>query len=170
MPSATKAPSAGNTIVTGGIALGLAVAAWTLVMGFSGLYRHPTLNALFFVVVPIQIGILLWALRRTRDAGRGFGGQVMAGTMLSVIAAPIVFAQSMLFTKVIFPSYFSDLRGVHEKILRDRGLDEAAVAQALEQAAASQTSFGNAIAGAIATIMTGLFMSAIIAIFVRARR
>lgn len=157
-----------KTILSAGVTLGLAVAAWTLVMGFSGLYRHPTLNALFFVVVPVQIGILVWALRRTRDAGADYVGQLKAGTLLSVVASPIVFVQSYLFTTVFFPSYFTELRATHEVMLREQGLDDAAVAEALGQAAAP-TSFGNAITGAIATILTGLIVSAIIAIFVRAR-
>ena len=162
----TSGVSVNRTVLTGGVALGLGVAAWTLVMGFSGLYRHPTLSGLFFLVVPMQIGVLIWALRRTRAAGKGYGGQVMAGAQLSVIAAPIVFVQSYLFTAVIFPSYFSDIRAVYENILREQGLDEAAIAQALQQAD-TPTSFGQALTGAVATIITGLFVSAIAAVFIR---
>jgi hypothetical protein len=163
------AANAQKTVVTGGVALGLAVAVWTLVMGFSGLYRHPTLNLLFFMVVPIQIAIVIWALRRGRDAGATWSAQVRTGTLLSAVAAPIVFIQSYLFTTVIFSGYFADLRVVHEKMLRDSGLDDAAVAQALADAG-TPTSFGNAITGAIATIMTGVVVSSIAAVFIRAKR
>src|SRR5688572_3928868 len=140
------AASARSTIVRGGIALGVGVMLWTLVMGFTGLYKHPTLNALFFMVVPLQIGILVWALRWTRESG--YGAQVGHGTLLSIVAAPIVFVQSYLFTTVFFPRYFADLRATHEQMLRARGLDEAAVAKAVQEAGTG-TSFGNAITGAI---------------------
>lgn len=162
-------PSFQKTVISGGVALGLAVAGWTLVMGFSGLYLHPTLNTLFFVVVPVQVGILIWALRRTRDTGAEYGGQVKAGTLLSVVAAPIVFVQSYVFTTVLFPNYFADLRAVHEQMLRADGIDDATLARALEQGG-TPTSLQNAITGAIATIITGVVVSAIIAIFVRTRR
>ena len=42
-----------KTVVLPGVLLGALVAAWTFVMGFTGWYRHPTLQALFFLVIAL---------------------------------------------------------------------------------------------------------------------
>jgi len=38
---------------------------WTLVMGVTGWYKHPVLLNMFWVVVLIEIGVLVWGLRQT---------------------------------------------------------------------------------------------------------
>jgi hypothetical protein len=135
--SSTTSPS--RIVVSAGLMLGAIVTGWALVMGLTGWHSVPALSALFFLVIPAHIVVLVAALRRTRDAGYGWARQVGAGTLLSAIASPIILAQSLLFTLVLFP-------GSTENHLAD------------------------ALGGAIATIITGLVASAVMAIFVRARR
>ena len=70
--------------IRAGLVLGFSVAAWTFVMGFTGWYRHPSLLRLFWLVVPMQIGILVWGLRSTaRDSG--YLRQVLHGDRKSVV-------------------------------------------------------------------------------------
>jgi hypothetical protein len=127
------------------------------------------LQAAFFLVVPIEIAILVVLLRKTAPE-HGYGAQVGLGTLASFVAAPIVFTQSMVFTTVLFPTYFDDLRAAHEAILRSEGMAETEIAtRAAAAAAAMGTSTSNALTGAIATIVTGVVVSAITAAFVRKR-
>ena len=138
-------------------------------MGLTGWYRDPALQAAFFFVVPIQIAVVVVLLRRTRE-DHGYRGQVGLGTLASVIAAPIVLVQSLIFTTLLFPTYFDDLRASHEALLRSQGAPESEIA--IEVAAAAEAnggSFSNAITGAIATVVTGVLVSAITAAFARKR-
>lgn len=152
-----------------GVVLGLLVAAWTLVMGVTGWYRDPALQAAFFFVVVIQVACLVVLLRATA-AEHAYRAQLALGTLASVVAAPIVLAQSLVFTTVLFPSYFDDLRASHEAMLRAAGTPEAEItARVAEAAEAAGTPLSNALTGAVATIVTGVVVSAIAAAFARKR-
>ncbi|HEX7597688.1 MAG TPA: hypothetical protein VF518_05700, partial [Polyangia bacterium] len=72
-----------------GLILGLSVAAWTFIMGFTGWYKHPSLLFLFWLVVPMQIGILLWALRAMAPTS-GYGRQVWNGVSSSLLGSMII--------------------------------------------------------------------------------
>src|SRR6266545_3783330 len=41
-----------NPILSTGIMIGVLCTVWTLVMGYSGLYKDPSLASLFFLVIP----------------------------------------------------------------------------------------------------------------------
>jgi hypothetical protein len=156
-------------IVLPGLVLGALVVVWTFVMGLTGWYKHPALLNLFWVVIPMEIAVLVWGLRETAKDGRGYGRQVLAGTAMAAVAAPLCFAGSLVFTTVAFPRYFEELRQVQEEMLRSQGLPAEKIAEAVAEAAKSQSSMGNAIAGAVGTLVTGLVASAVIAIWVRAK-
>ncbi|MBK8259397.1 MAG: DUF4199 domain-containing protein [Polyangiaceae bacterium] len=156
-------------IVVPGVVLGALVAAWTFVMGLTGWYKDPALLNLFWMVTVIEIAVLVWALRKTAQDGRGYGRQVFAGTAIAAISMPIIFGGSLLFTTVAFPRYFEEVRQVHEQMLRAQGLPADKIAEALEEAKKSQTPMISALSGAIGTLVTGLVASAVIAIFVRTK-
>lgn len=149
-----------------GVMIGVACVVWTFVMGFTGWYKHPTLLNLFWVVVAIEVGLLVWGLCQT-SAGRTYWPQVGAGTLASVVAAAIIFCGSMLFTAVVFPHYFEELRAVQEQMLTAQGktADQIAAVQAL--AAPFQTPVINALMGVSGTIVTGFVASLVIAAFCR---
>ncbi|HSN98432.1 MAG TPA: DUF4199 domain-containing protein [Candidatus Nanopelagicales bacterium] len=155
-----------NTILKGAALIGGLCAAWTFVMGFTGWYKHPTLLNAFWLVVPIQIGVLVWALRRTAP-DRGYGAQVAAGTLISLLAGVLLFGSSLLFTTVVFPHYFEELQAVHAEMLKAAGKTEAEIATEVQAAAAAQTPFMQAFMGLIGTTLTGLVASLLIAIFAR---
>ena len=158
-----------NTIVKAGVLLGVLCCVWTLVMGFSGWYKDSGMTNLFFLVIVIQIAVLIWALRQTAAQGRGYGGQVVAGTLISGIGGLVIVAGSMLVTTVVFPSWLSDVRAMQEQALRAKGMSDADVRQMLDMAAKGMTPIGQAIAGFIGTMVTGVCASLLIAVFVRAR-
>ena len=144
-----------RTVLRAGIGLGLGVAAWTFFMGVTRWYRDPALSTLFFVVVPLEIGVVVWAMIKAREDAPGYLALAGRGTLVGVVAAPIVFVQSLLFTTVAFPNYFAELRELHGEALRRRGLPEAEVQAALAETAPSQTPLSSAGTGAVATIVTG---------------
>jgi hypothetical protein len=150
-----------------GIVLGILVFLWTLVMGLTGWYKHPVLLNLFFVVILIQIGVLVWGLRMTAAAGRSYGGQVLSGTTLSAIGAVIIFCGSLLFTTVFFPSYFEEIRETGRQVLAAQGLTEVQIAASLDAQAAVQTPFMQALIGSVMTVVTGLVVSLVLAAFIK---
>ena len=134
-----------NPILSAGVLIGVLCAIWTFVMGFTGWYRDPAMSPMFFLVIAIEIGGLIWGLRRTAAEGRSYQGQIVAGTLMAIVAGLIIICSSLLFTTVVFPDS-----------LKNRG-DGA-------------TPMGEAMAGFMGTLLTGIIASAIIAVFVRRRQ
>lgn len=149
-----------------GLAIGIATFLWTLVMGVTGWYKDPAMVPVFFLVIVFEVLLLYWGLRQTA-AANGYGAQVMAGTLMAVVAAPVIFAGSMLFTSVLFPGYFADLRAMQVEILKGQGVAEAEITRQVEEAMRMQTPVVNAAVGAVASVITGAIASALIAIGVR---
>ena len=157
-----------NLTIRAGVVLGVLVVAWTFLMGVTGWYKDPVLLKLFWIVVLIQIGVLLWALTKTAGEN-GFARQVFSGMLISAVASIFIFAGSLIFTTVAFPNYFAELSTVQEEMLRKAGRSDAEIRTALEAAAAGATPMAQAIAGVIGTVFTGIFASAMIAVFHRRR-
>ncbi len=99
-------------VIIPGIILGVLLAAWIHVVGVTGWYKHPTLQAMFWVVILIQIGVLVWVIRGAAADGAGFAGRFGRGVGTSLVATPIIFLNSLLFTQVVFPKYFEELRAM----------------------------------------------------------
>lgn len=149
-----------------GLILGLSVAAWTFVMGFTGWYKHPALLRMFWLVVPLQIGILLWALRGTARVD-GYGRQVWNGVSISLLASMIIFVASLLFTTVVFPKYFQELEALGRAMMAKQGLSPEQIDLAVRLQAPLQTPRASAMAGAIGTLVTGFLTSALASIWLR---
>ena len=159
-----------NPIVAAGLLIGGLGCAFTYAMGVAGWYKDPVMVNIFIPgVVIIEVGALIWGLRKTAALGRTYSGQVVAGTMMAVIAAVIIFVSSYLFTTLAFPSYFDDVNGMARQVLQQQGQSEAEIQAFLDAQAAGQTPFLNALVGFVMTIVTGIVASAVIAAFIRHR-
>jgi hypothetical protein len=158
-----------NQTLKTGVAIGGLCTAWNLVMGFTGWYKHPVLLNLFWLVILIEIALLLFGLRRTAAAGQRYGAQLLTGTLMSAVAAVVIFAGSLLFTMVVFPNYFQELRATYEQVLRASGKSPAEIETAIRQSMAGQTPLVQAVQGAAGTLVTGFLASAVIGVFHRAR-
>jgi hypothetical protein len=156
-----------HPILSTGIVIGVLCAIWTFVMGFTGWYKEPSLANLFFLVVLIEIGGLIWGLRRTAAEGRTYGGQVVAGTMMAVVAGVIIIASSLIFTTVAFPEYFSEIEAAQRQMLQAEGKSEAEIAETIAAGSVAATPMAQAMSGFIGTLITGILASAVIALFVR---
>ena len=152
--------------IRAGVLLGVLCVIWTFVMGFTGWYKDPVMLNLFFLVIPLEIGIVIWALRKTA-AGATWGGQIVNGLVLSVVASVIIFAGSLLFTTVAFPNYFNDIQAAQTEMLKAAGMAEADIRTQVAASAAMQTPFMNAISGVIGTVVTGVVVAAIAGAFWR---
>ena len=151
-----------------GLILGFSVVAWTFVMGFTGWYKHPSLLFLFWLVIPLQVGVLLWALRGTAP-GSGYGRQVWNGVSISLLASLIIFGGSLLFTTVVFPRYFQELEALGRQMMASQGQTPEQIEAAVRAQAPMQTPLANAMAGVMGTMATGFLVSLVAAIWLRRR-
>jgi len=159
-----------NPILSAGVLIGILCSAWTFILGFTGLYKNPSANVVFIsVAMAIEIVVLTWGLRRTAAEGRAYGGQILAGTMMAIVAGVIIIASSLLFTTVVFPNYFADVEQAYRQALQTQGKTDTEIAAAIQASAASATPMAQAMSGFIGTLVTGIVASAIIGIFVRRR-
>lgn len=156
-----------NAILSTGILIGVLCGIWTLVMGYSGFYKDPSLANLFFLVIPIEVACLVWGLRKTAREGRTYLGQILAGTMMAIVAGVIIIGSSLLFTTVLFPDYSRELEEMYRATLRRQGQTDVEILAAVQANAASLTPMAQAMSGFIGTLVTGILSSAVIGYFVR---
>jgi hypothetical protein len=159
-----------HPILSTGILIGVLCAIWTFVVGFTGWYKDPTMANAFFLVIPIEIAGLVWGLKRTAAEERTYRAQVVAGTLMSVVAGVIIIASSLLFTTVVFPEYFQELAAAQRQIMQSQGKPAAEIEQTVRDNASYTTPMGQAMAGFVGTLVTGILASAVIAIWVRDTR
>jgi hypothetical protein len=158
-----------NPILSAGVLIGVLCGVWTFVMGWTGWFKDPVLLRLFFLVILIEIAGLVWGLRRTAAEGRTYGGQIVAGTMMAIIAGVIVIASSLLFTTVAFPEYFAEMQAGYRTMLQQQGKSEAEIAILVQNEMSGQTPMSQAMAGFLGTLITGIVASAVIALWVRSK-
>ncbi len=155
-----------RTAIRAGVLLGVLTVVWTFVMGFTGWYKDPVMLNLFFLVILLEVGIVIWALRQTAPSAT-WGGQVLNGLVLSLVASAIIFAGSLLFTTVAFPTYFTDLQAAQAELLKAAGMSEAEIQSQVSASAALQTPLMNALSGVLGTVVTGVVVAAIAGAFLR---
>jgi hypothetical protein len=158
-----------NPILAAGLFIGVFSGLWAFVMGLSGWYKDPAMVWAFWAVVAIEVFGLTWGLRQTAREGRGWASQVLAGTMMSVIAGIVVAAASLLLTTLLVPEYFSEIARISREGMQRQGRTDAEIARALESSAAWAQPMAQAMAGFTATLITGIVASAAIALVIRAR-
>jgi hypothetical protein len=157
-------------ILAAGLLIGVLVSIWIFVMGFTGWYRDPDFAILFIIgATVIEIAGLIWGLRRTAAEGRTFLGQIVAGTLMAIVAGVVIMCASVVFTTVAFPDYFRELEAAQRQMLLEQGRSEAQIADALAASAVSATPMAHAMSGFIGTLITGIVASAAIAIVLRRR-
>ena len=155
-----------NQTLKTGLWIGALCVAWTFVMGLTGWYKDPVMLNAFFAVILIEVVLLVIGLRQTASTN-GYGRQVLAGTMMSVIAAAVIFAGSLLFTTVAFPSYFDDLKAGYTALLQEQGKSPDEISTEVQRALGNPTPLSQALQGVAGTIGTGVVGSLIIGAFVR---
>jgi hypothetical protein len=157
-----------NPILAAGLLIGVLCGGFTFVMGLTGWYKDPVMVNVFIpVVAMLEIAVLVWGLQRTAARGRTYSGQVVAGTLMSIIGAAIIFVCSYVFTSIAFPSYFEDINAMARQVMTEQGKTAEEIRAFLDTQASGQTSLLNALVGFFMTIVTGVLASAVIAAFIR---
>ncbi len=146
-----------------GLLLGVLVLLWILVTGVTGWYKDPAMKSLFYFVVLIEIGVLIWGLRLTAKEGKTYGGQIGAGTMMAIIGAILIFFGSFFFTDVLYPNYFTEVRQANFQDLVAKGMTADQAEAELKLRDPMETSFVQALMGAVMTVVTGFVASLVIA-------
>ena len=156
------------TAIRYGVILGVLVEVWTYVMGYTGWYRDPKLVPLFFLVIPLEIVLVVLALRRTA-AVSSYGQQLLNALVLCLVASAIIFAGSMVFTTVAFPRYFQELEAMGRQQMAAAGQTAEQIEAAIAAQRPMQTPLANAFAGVAGTTVTGMLVALIAAIPLRRR-
>ncbi len=155
-----------HNLVRAGLVLGILVEIWTAVVIGAGWHVDPRMMMMFFLVIPLQAVIVVMALRKEAPTS-SYGKQVMNGVALSAVAATIIFVGSWLLTTVVFPNYFSEIRGAGEAMLARIGRTPEQIVEEMRKNASMYDPVQNAMTGAIATVVTGLVVAAIAGLFLR---
>lgn len=149
-----------------GLVLGLLVVAWTFVMGFTGWYKDPGKVALFWLVIPLEIGLVVAALWKTRRES-GYGRQVGNGLVVCAVASVLIFAGSLAFTTLAFPEYFQEVEAAGRAMMAAKGVPPDQIEAAVKAQAPMNTPLMNALSGVIGTLATGLVVALLAAIGLR---
>jgi hypothetical protein len=121
------------------------------------------------MVIPFQIILLVWMLKNTKKQGFGYGQQVLAGLVMSLVAGAIIFVGSWLITTAVFPTYYADLRAMSERVMVAQGWTPERIAAEMEKQKRMLTPMGSSMMGFIGTTVTGLVVALIAAVLIRDR-
>jgi hypothetical protein len=143
---------------------------WSYLFIGLGWHKNPATANLFApIVMGIQPIVMIWALRQTAAEGRGYGGQVVAGILISLVASVIVLIGNIICVSVVFPHYLADTAAATQHALLAAGKSQAEVQQVMDMTAKMRTPMGQGLFGMTATIACGLVFSLILAAFIRAK-
>ena len=158
-----------NPILAAGLFIGIFAGLWTWVMGFTGWYKDPAMMNAFFAVIVIEIIGLVWGLRRTAAQGRGWASQVVAGSLMAVVAGVLIIGFSLIFTTLLFPDYFREVEAMGRTVMQQQGKSAAEIDAAVKRSNAMATPMAQALAGFMGTLITGIVASAALAVVIRAK-
>jgi len=153
----------------GGVVLAVVVALFSIVFAAAGMHKNPALGWVFPVIATAStIGVVIWTLRKTRDEGKRYGGQLLVGIVLAFVAAVLLFVNSYLLTTMIFPNYLDEVRVVQEEqIATQPNLNQQQIDMQRKALDVVMTPKAQAGLGAIMTVISTGLVTLIAAIFVR---
>jgi hypothetical protein len=155
-----------GTAIRYGILLGVLVEIWTAVIIVTGWYRDPSLQLLFFLVIPLEIVLVVLALRATASDA-DYGRQVTNGAVLSAVAGVIIVFGSILVTTVVFPHYYADLKAIAIDAMTRGGRSPEEIDAQMKASAAMYDPWSNGISGFVGTVATGILTALVAGIFLR---
>ena len=157
-----------NPIVKTGILFGVAVFVWSLIFGAIDGHQKPALGTVSFVVlIALTVVFVVWGLMQTKALGKGYGGQLVSGLLICLVASGIIFVGSLILTNVVFPDYLAESMDVQLDLMAQRGLSEEQIEQQRGVLEVFMTPFVAAIMGVVGTMVTGLIVSLIVAGFIK---
>lgn len=157
-----------NPILKTGIIFGVVVEIWALIFAAAGMHRSPSLGPLFSIVaIVLTVAFVAWGLVQTKALGKKYMGQVVSGVLICLVAAVIIFFGSLLLNYVVFPDFIQEAVDVQMDIMAQRGMAQEEIEQQMSMTSFLFTPIAQAILGVVGTMVTGLIVSLILAIFIR---
>lgn len=139
----------------------------TVVFAMTGLHTKESTNSWF---VPVAIGLqlaVLVALLQFTAKENGYGGQVKAGVIASLVAGVLILIGSYVLTSIVFPDFYPDAVDALRTRLEAAGTGD--VETAVDEFERANNPTIGALSGAVGTIVTGIAMSVAVAAFIRKR-
>lgn len=158
-----------KTILKFGVLLFLPGTIATYILGITGWYRNENTSWIVYIVLPLQIAILIWGLNETKKQGNNYMKQLWIGTAMSLVAGLLTAAANFLYSQVFFPNYIPELRATVENSLKQAGRTAEELKKGLELFDSFYNPASIAMQSVVSTVLSGLVMSAITAIFIRAK-
>jgi len=152
-----------------GILIAVCCGLWQLIMGFTGWYKDPVMQNLFWLIILIQFFCLIWGLTRTGKEGKRYWAQVGSGTLMSLLAGMILFFVAYLFTAVLFPNYFEEMVALQRSAFEKAGRTPEEIKFTMDIMARTAKPWVQGISAMTGTVVTGFVCSLLIAAFVRKR-
>ena len=158
-----------KSAVQAGVILAVLVLVWILIHGFTGWYKDPGMSWTFWMVIPFQIILLVWMLKNTAKQGFGYGKQVMAGLVMSLVAGAIIFVGSYVIQTMVFPTYAQDVKTMTEQVFTAKGWAPEKVQAELAKVTPMLSPLMSACRGFIGTVVTGFVVALIAGVLIRQR-
>lgn len=130
-------------------------------------YSDPNLTWVFWLVIPVQIGIIYQLMKTLKSLQASYWKNVGFGTLVSLITGIGMFFSSLLFTEVVFPDYFDTIKEVGIEIYEDDGATQEEIDQYAKFYESDNLGVANAVSGVIGSTAFGFFLSLIISLFFR---
>ncbi len=141
----------------------------TYVLGITGWYRNESISWLTYVLLPIQIAVFIWGLNETKKLGNNYLRQLWIGAAMSLVAGVLTAIASFLYSQVFFPNYLPELRTVVETSLKEASISAERLQKELQLFDSVYSPTSLAAQSVVGSVISGFVMSAIIAIFIRAK-
>ena len=119
------------------------------------------------ILAKIYCGTCCSAAFLTKAEGKMYGGQLGAGTLMSVYGAVIGVFSSLLYTTVVFQDSLGNAKEMQVDALAEAGQTAEQIEAAMPGLDLMFTPAASAIMGFIMTILTGFVLSLILAAFIR---
>ncbi len=166
-------PSTKKQAILLGFVIGLVNLTWLYVAYFLGLHTSGIavfqVFMLFWLLINIAAYVFaLRALKRQNPSLSYFGGLV-AGTIASLASAVCAVIAQIGYYKVVNPTWPEFMAQSAREYFESQGLSASKVQAQVDQARASFTLTNYAIQSAVAAIVLGVVLSAIIMIFLRTK-
>ncbi|MGE5175589.1 MAG: DUF4199 domain-containing protein [Hyphomicrobiales bacterium] len=155
-----------GTVLKYGILLGALVEIWTAIVIAAGWHKDPVLLLAFYVVIPLEVVLIVLALRGTA-AEATYGKQVLNGTLVSLVAGVIIVFGSVIITTVVFPNYYAEVRAAGVEMLTKAGKSAEEIEVLMRGSDAFSTPWAQAIQGFIGTVLTGILTALVAGLFLR---
>ncbi len=151
-----------NVILKASVTLAALVAGLSVAIAITGLHGNPITGGLLFIGLSVlmNVVIVVWALQQTA-AGNSYGGQLLNGVWIGLIAGSLIFLFSWSLLTVLFPDYLAEMKAGYVEWVESRDLSAPEIERQMS-AIDSMTPLSQAIPGFLGTFATSVLAAAMV--------